>query len=107
MRGAWLADMTLLAPELIIAEVANALLAYRRRSLIADSDFHRSLRDLDATVELVPLRDLFPEAANVALARSLTAYDACYVVLAEQTGAPLVTADRRLAAVTERGVLLA
>ncbi len=29
----------------------------------------------------------------------LSVYDACYVVLAEQAGAPLLTADRRLAAV--------
>ncbi|MBV8479265.1 MAG: ribonuclease VapC, partial [Actinobacteria bacterium] len=45
-------------------------------------------------------------ALNVAIERSLTAYDASYVVLAEQLGAALVTADRTMAAATPSAVLL-
>lgn len=107
MRAALRAHTILLAPELVLAEVANALLAYQRRALLAQDDLLESLDDLSSTIELVPLSDLFPEAVGVAMTRGLTAYDACYVVLAEDVGVPLLTADRRLAAATDRGVLLA
>ena len=53
-----------------------------------------------------PLLLLAPRALNVAIERSLTAYDASYVVLAEQLRATLVTADRKLAAATPNAVLL-
>jgi predicted nucleic acid-binding protein len=48
-----------------------------------------------------------PECSRpLAVSRRLTAYDACYVVLAETLDAPLVTADRRLAAATPNAVLI-
>ena len=106
IREALTADTILFAPELILAEVANALLGYRRRALLTDDDLLESLDDLNSTVELVALRDLFPQAAEVAAARGLTAYDACYAVLAEELGVPLVTADRKLAAATPNAVLI-
>lgn len=106
LRVALRADMEILAPELILAEVANALLVYRRRGLLANIDISETLDDLDATIELVPLRSLFPAAVGVAMQRRLSAYDACYVALAEDLGVPLVTADRQLAAATVRGILI-
>ena len=106
IREALTADTILFAPELILAEVANALLGYRRRALLTEDDLLESLDDLGSSVELVPLRDLFPQAAEVAAARGLTVYDACYAVLAEELGVPLLTADRRLAAATVSSILI-
>ena len=39
---------------------------------------------------------LVADAARIALAHEITAYDACYVALAERSGAALLTADERL-----------
>ena len=54
-----------------------------------------------------PVESLVEGAWELALVRSLTVYDACYVVLAEALDVPLVTADRRLAEATPSAVLLA
>jgi predicted nucleic acid-binding protein len=43
---------------------------------------------------------------QVALKRSISAYDACYIILAEALDVPLLTADRRLAAATPNGELI-
>jgi len=98
--GAWaephLVAGGLVAPHLMPAEVANVL----RRAVLAgalSSDAaslaHRDL--LDLRVELFPYE---PYAERVwELRANVTAYDAWYVAIAEQLGAPLVTLDRRLA----------
>ena len=94
-------------PTLVYAEVANALLRLHRHGLSID----RARAALDAVHALDgnarPVESLVRAAWATALARSLTVYDACYVVLAETLDVPLVTADRRLAAATPNSVLLA
>jgi predicted nucleic acid-binding protein len=52
------------------------------------------------------LHELAPPALAVALARRVSAYDACYLVLAEAANAVLVTADRALADLAPRSALL-
>jgi predicted nucleic acid-binding protein len=93
-------------PTLVYAEVANALLRLHRHGLSID----RARAALDAVLALDanarPIESLVRAAWATALSRSLTVYDACYVVLAEALDAPLVTADRRLAAATPNAVLL-
>jgi predicted nucleic acid-binding protein len=58
-------------------------------------------------LEIRPLRGLAGPALDCALSRGLSAYEACYVVLAESLGATLVTADRSIAAAVERAELIA
>ena len=43
-----------------------------------------------------PVREMAGEAVCLANARGLSVHDACYVVLSDRTGAPLLTADRKL-----------
>ena len=88
-----LAEPDLLAPHLIDLEGAQGL---RRIGLLRAADMTETLlryRSLSIRrFEHVPLLNRIWE-----LRHNLTAYDAAYVTLAEATGAPLVTADRRLA----------
>ncbi len=95
-------------PTLIYAEFGNAVVGMHRNGRLTLDDARRSLRVLHRKrAELRAVESLTRPAWDVALARNLSVYDACYVVLAEGLGVPLVTADRRLAGATPNAVLLA
>jgi predicted nucleic acid-binding protein len=90
---------TLLAPELLWAEVAGVLwkkatsangLSYRE----ARAALRVLLRSPIAVVSHVPLADT---ALQLGLALGITAYDSMYLALAEARDAVLVTFDTRLA----------
>jgi predicted nucleic acid-binding protein len=96
-----------LAPDLIYAEVSNALARYVRLGrLLLD----RAIELLGTFVELpistTACRALAPASCSLAIQRGLTVYDAHYLALAEAEGAVLVTADRRLAEAASRSILL-
>lgn len=86
------------APDLIVAEVTNAL-----RVRVGTAGW--LARDAAAALDVflawpllvLPSLPIAPVALGIALERDLTAYDALYAALAEALPAPLVTADRRLA----------
>lgn len=89
----------LAAPDLVDVETTAVL---RRRWLartLTDRRFEDAIDDLKA----MPIRR-FPTLALIRrafeLRENVTAYDACYVALAEALGWPLYTADRRLAHAT-------
>lgn len=96
-----------LVPDLAFAEVANALAVSARAGRLAPEDGERTL---DALVALplrsIPSRELAPPALRLALSRAVSAYDGCYLALAEAADAVLVTTDRRLAAAATRSALL-
>jgi predicted nucleic acid-binding protein len=94
-------------PSHLYAEVGNGLLRLHRRGDVSLARAHEALDALYAVdAEIHPVERLTRAAWGVALQRRLTAYDACYVVLAEGLGVHLVTADRRLAEATPNGVLV-
>lgn len=94
-------------PELALVEVANALTTLVRAGRVTPALSARSLAfALDAPIRAEPLAALVSAAFALGLARTLSAYDACYVVLAEALDATLVTADRRLASAVQNAVLI-
>lgn len=86
-------------PDLFFVECANVLwkavarLGYPIGSARTDMS---SLRAMGLMV--TPTHQLAESALEVAYSYSISAYDACYVALAESLGVPMVTADGRLAA---------
>ena len=107
IRRGFVGDVELVAPELILPETASALVRYVRSGLAEVVEAAGALADLRSAVSFVSLALLYPAAFELALERGLSAYDACYVALAERAGAVLVTADRKLAAATGRAELVA
>jgi predicted nucleic acid-binding protein len=94
-------------PDLLYAEMTNTVLKQQRGGRLAA---HDAQAVLDATAAIpfatYAAKSLAIPAWIIASARGLSAYDACYVVLAETMGATLITADRRLAAATNDAVLI-
>jgi len=88
----------LIAPELVLAEIANALWKYVRADKLSVEDAGLMLsRAPFAFSRLAPLSDLSGEALALAASIDHPVYDCCYIALARREAAPLVTADKRLA----------
>jgi predicted nucleic acid-binding protein len=87
----------LIAPELIVAEVLNAIW---KRLLAGDADIRQGPRVAVVLPKvLAQIRSLGPLAARtleIAAELRHPAYDCFYLALAEERQAKLVTADRRL-----------
>ncbi len=101
-------DLRVLVPDLIFAESASALSRYARTGKL---EVGRVLSVLATIVRLpfepIPSQHLALPACALAQEHGITTYDAHYLALAEAEDAVLVTADRRLAEVASRSVLLA
>ncbi len=85
----------LLAPNLLLYEVANAVVQARRRGRISDEqagDVLTSFEGLGIILRPVDWQQILP----LALRFDRSAYDAAYLALAEMTERPLITGDRRL-----------
>jgi predicted nucleic acid-binding protein len=90
-------ESRLLGPELLFAEVTNALWALCRRGDISHIDFAEAARLLKAAPLTVPvsMRELTPSAARLAADLAHPAYDCFYLALARRADADvLVTTDR-------------
>lgn len=88
---------TLIAPELLFAEVSNALWALCRRGDLVPSDVVEgaaALRTAPVRV-LWSMRDLSAAATRLAIDLDHPVYDCFYLALAMQEQFPVVTADVR------------
>jgi len=84
-------------PDLLYIECANILWKYVRSTHYPLTSAMRDLADLrQLAFHATATSELMVEALQLAVAHGITAYDACYVALAQRKGIPLVTADEKL-----------
>ncbi len=89
----------LVAPDLILAEVANALWRYSAGGLLARTAGEAAIMVLQRTLDRTyPLAPMTADAYCVAGELGHPAYDCFYLVLARTLDSLVWTADRRLAA---------
>jgi len=92
LRGSRLLDV----PHVVDLEVASAFRRLDAAGIVSSRRAQQALEDLlGLPLKRYPARVLLPRVWE--LRRTLTAYDASYVALAEALSAPLVTSDGRLA----------
>lgn len=85
-------------PDLFYIECTNILWKYTRRF---GRPLEHGLADLNdlkiLALRVFPTSALMEDALSLATQTGLSAYDACYAVLAQRLNLPLVTADQHLA----------
>ena len=92
-----------LAPELMLTEVANALWKLQRAEQLAGLDPQQLLADASDLVDRVePDRHLQAEALALACHLGHPVYDCLSLSLARREAATLITADRRLQQISTR-----
>ena len=95
---AWRGDAAILAPELLVAEVAAVLRKKERDGRLATVEVDEILRSiLDLPIDLVSHRGMAEDALRIARDLGLTVYDALFLALARARKVGLVTADEDLA----------
>lgn len=98
-------DARPIAPAHVDAEVASALARiYRAGELTAEQVEQRLVRLASMAIDRRDVAELLVGAWN--LRDNVSMLDALYVVLAEETDAPLLTADARLSCAIPRAVLV-
>ena len=87
-------DCTLVSPELLFIEFANALATGHRRELTEVRLAIGFLNDLGIQVAPVSWSAL-NRAIEIAVSKKVTVYDSCFLAVAESLRAMLVTADEK------------
>jgi predicted nucleic acid-binding protein len=108
LRRARGADDDLHAPDLLLIECASALWKRVRRGELDHASAITAINELSALEDLHRHRldeRLVAPALSLALAHSLTAYDAAYAALAVQLGGVVLSGDRRFVELGSRAGL--
>jgi len=92
-----------LAPELMLTELANTLWKLQRADRLNDLDPQELLAEARELVDrLEPDRHLQAEALALACHLNHPVYDCLYLALARREAASLISSDRRLNALAKR-----
>jgi len=95
-------SVELIAPELVLAEIASAFWKYVRVNQLAAETAGAMLAQApSAFARIVSLQELLPAAFQLSLSIQHPVHDCFYLALARRESAPLVTADKRLAAAAQ------
>lgn len=90
-------ELTLLAPDLICAEIGNVIWQKQMFEGMAASDAQIVLADFRAiAIKLTSDADLLDEAYQLAVSYECAVYDAMFLALSVREGCQLVTADQKL-----------
>ncbi|MGH9126313.1 MAG: type II toxin-antitoxin system VapC family toxin [Acidimicrobiales bacterium] len=91
-----LRDETVAGPDLLRIEVTSVLRRHANTGQLTPAQAAAAISDLlDFPIRVFPTAHLLRRVWE--LRQNMTAYDGCYIALAEAVDSPLVTADRRLA----------
>jgi predicted nucleic acid-binding protein len=88
-------SLTLMAPDLLVYEVANALFYHPDLSIDEVKEDLEALLMLDLDL-IQPSGEFVSSIAEDARKYAVSVYDSSYLALAEATSSSLVTADRKL-----------
>ena len=106
-RGWTAKRVTLLAPELLPAEIASALWKRVMRGFLPGPEALKLQREFnDLKIPLHPIEGLVDAAFDLALRFRCSVYDGLYLALASATDADLVTADEKLFGLAAAGSTL-
>lgn len=87
----------LFVPDLFYIEVTNVLWKYVRWQGLDPALAQEYVAQLGRLhLQSTPTAELMGDALALAVTHSISAYDACYLALAQRTGLPLLSADARL-----------
>lgn len=89
--------LTLIAPDLLAAEIGNIVWKKYRLQGLAKEDAEQIIavfRELN--IELTPTVELLEEAFRIAAAHERTVYDSLYIALSVREQCVYITADERL-----------
>lgn len=96
-------DVTLFAPELIIAEVGNAAWKRRIKGQLEPAEAIFIIERVPVLITgLAQLGELAKEAIRISMTLPHPTYDCFYLALAERERLPIVTADERLLAAARK-----
>ena len=102
LRGVERGRNRAIAPELLLAESANVLNKKRKLGELSEQESIDLLSDvLSMPIRYFPHRPLIPQAFDLAKERSLTVYDALYLVLAVEHGAVMFSSDEEMKTIVD------
>jgi predicted nucleic acid-binding protein len=102
VRALLASNVFVVAPDFILAELANVLWLKVRRCIMGKDEVAEAFAVAAQRIDqCLPTPPLIKAAFALALKNDHPAYDAIYVALAQREKLPLVTGDRRLAVAFE------